>query len=59
MRRSRLKWWRLLLIIPLSGYCFGAAGCLADMLRNAAGELEGEEQSDWDQLLDDVGNLFD
>ncbi|HUW81222.1 MAG TPA: hypothetical protein VMZ31_00330 [Phycisphaerae bacterium] len=60
MRRLLKGWWKLLLILSLGGYTVGSSGCLADVLRSAAGELDPEEeQSDVDKFLDSLKNLFD
>lgn len=58
MRRLVKLWWRLLLIVPLSqGLLGSSAGCLANVLRETADELDApdEDQSIWDRLED----LFD
>lgn len=55
MRRLVKLWWRLLLIVPLSqGLLGSSAGCLANVLREAADELSApdEDQSIWDDLED-------
>lgn len=60
MRRVLTGWWKLLLVLALGGYAMGSSGCLADVLRTVAGELDpDEEQSDVEQLLDSLKNLFD
>ncbi len=55
MRRLVKLWWRLLLIVPLSQCLLGSsAGCLANVLREAANELDepDEDQSIWDDIED-------
>ena len=60
MRRLLKGWWKLLLVLSLSGYVLGGPGCLANVLRTVAGELDSEEeQSDVDQFLDSLKGLFD
>jgi len=60
MKRLVKLWWRLLLIVPLSQCLLSSsAGCLANVLREAASELDSsEDQSAWDNLVDDLEDLF-
>ena len=60
MRRLLKGWGKLLLVLSLGGYAIGSSGCLANVLRTVAGELDPEdEQSDVEQFLDSLENLFD
>lgn len=60
MRRLLRGWWKLLLILSLGGYVLAGPGCLANVLRTVAGELDPEEeQSDVEQFLDSLKGLFD
>lgn len=66
MRTGKSMWWRLLLVLPLSQYAFGVSGCMADVLRgvaeglnDAANEVEDDNSSSLQGILDDIESWFD
>ena len=66
MRRGRFAWWKRAALMPLLAlYAFEGGSCTADLLRDLAdeaddmaGEIDGQDDLDLDELEDLLNDWF-
>jgi hypothetical protein len=57
-RMVRSAWLRWLMLAPLLGV-YAEGSCVSNTLRDVADQIDGDQQTDLDQLVNDLDNLFD
>lgn len=64
MRSKGIRWWVMLLMLPL-GSVYGGNGCVADSLRevaddleNIASDIDGNDEQTVGEFLDDLLDEF-